>query len=412
MLRVPVIASVGHHADRTLIDDVAAVACSTPTHAAETAVPLHCAEARAALARRAPRGWPPRAPAPSSTRARELAALLARARRARRAPAPARCTRRCARSARERDAAVRRASARRTRRRARGARPPAAAAAGPDAAGRRARSSRSRSRSPRTTPSASSSAATRSSTTARATSSRAPRRRARPAGVRLFFADAAVEATIIEERGMTEETTETQTYEAATAPAGGRSSSASTPARPACARRSNWSRGPRPRGVLRGRARRGRAGPGGAAARGARRAAGERRRMTAFDAARRACPLRVDDYALEGLERAVSSDVHAQVDRDPAARRRRGGRRRGRQLHAEAHESLQAAGPVQPLAGRLDARVVLRPRRERSTCGPSRRDRTRSCTTACGPTSPPRSTSRCARPACRCTRRSSARRGR
>jgi exodeoxyribonuclease VII large subunit len=50
MLRVPVISSVGHHADRTLIDDVAAVACSTPTHAAETAVPLHCLEARAVLA--------------------------------------------------------------------------------------------------------------------------------------------------------------------------------------------------------------------------------------------------------------------------------------------------------------------------------------------------------------------------
>jgi len=49
MLRVPVIASVGHHTDRTLIDDVAAVCASTPTHAAEAAVPLHCAEARAAL---------------------------------------------------------------------------------------------------------------------------------------------------------------------------------------------------------------------------------------------------------------------------------------------------------------------------------------------------------------------------
>ena len=47
MLRVPVIASVGHHTDRTLIDDVAAVSCSTPTHAAEAAVPLHCGEARA-----------------------------------------------------------------------------------------------------------------------------------------------------------------------------------------------------------------------------------------------------------------------------------------------------------------------------------------------------------------------------
>jgi exodeoxyribonuclease VII large subunit len=49
MLRVPVISSVGHHGDHTLIDDVAAVACSTPTHAAEAAVPVDCAAARAAL---------------------------------------------------------------------------------------------------------------------------------------------------------------------------------------------------------------------------------------------------------------------------------------------------------------------------------------------------------------------------
>ncbi len=42
LLRVPVIASVGHHTDRTLIDDVAAVSCSTPTHAAEAAVPVDC----------------------------------------------------------------------------------------------------------------------------------------------------------------------------------------------------------------------------------------------------------------------------------------------------------------------------------------------------------------------------------
>ena len=51
LLRVPVIASVGHHTDRMLIDDVAAVACSTPTHAAEAAVPFNPLEARAALAR-------------------------------------------------------------------------------------------------------------------------------------------------------------------------------------------------------------------------------------------------------------------------------------------------------------------------------------------------------------------------
>jgi len=50
LLRVPVISSVGHHTDRTLLDDVAAVACSTPTHAAEAAVPLDCRAARAQLA--------------------------------------------------------------------------------------------------------------------------------------------------------------------------------------------------------------------------------------------------------------------------------------------------------------------------------------------------------------------------
>ncbi|MGI8846016.1 MAG: exodeoxyribonuclease VII large subunit [Thermoleophilaceae bacterium] len=55
LLPVPVIASVGHHTDRTLIDDVAAVACSTPTHAAEQAVRVHCGEARVELARNAVR---------------------------------------------------------------------------------------------------------------------------------------------------------------------------------------------------------------------------------------------------------------------------------------------------------------------------------------------------------------------
>jgi exodeoxyribonuclease VII large subunit len=49
LLRVPVISSVGHHTDRTLIDDVAAVCCSTPTHAAEAAVPVDCRAARLAV---------------------------------------------------------------------------------------------------------------------------------------------------------------------------------------------------------------------------------------------------------------------------------------------------------------------------------------------------------------------------
>jgi exodeoxyribonuclease VII large subunit len=49
LLALPVIASVGHHTDRTLLDDVAAVSCSTPTHAAEAAVGLDCGRARAEL---------------------------------------------------------------------------------------------------------------------------------------------------------------------------------------------------------------------------------------------------------------------------------------------------------------------------------------------------------------------------
>jgi exodeoxyribonuclease VII large subunit len=50
-----VIASVGHHADRTLIDDVAAISCSTPTHAAEAAVPIDCRAARGEMTARARR---------------------------------------------------------------------------------------------------------------------------------------------------------------------------------------------------------------------------------------------------------------------------------------------------------------------------------------------------------------------
>jgi exodeoxyribonuclease VII large subunit len=51
MLRVPVVSAVGHERDSTLIDDVAAVACSTPTHAAEAAIPLDCLAARGSLER-------------------------------------------------------------------------------------------------------------------------------------------------------------------------------------------------------------------------------------------------------------------------------------------------------------------------------------------------------------------------
>jgi exodeoxyribonuclease VII large subunit len=51
LLRVPVISAIGHERDSTLIDDVAAVTCSTPTHAAEAAIPLDCLLARRDLGR-------------------------------------------------------------------------------------------------------------------------------------------------------------------------------------------------------------------------------------------------------------------------------------------------------------------------------------------------------------------------
>jgi exodeoxyribonuclease VII large subunit len=46
LLEMPVIASVGHHTDHTLLDDVAAISCSTPTHAAEAAISIDCLRAR------------------------------------------------------------------------------------------------------------------------------------------------------------------------------------------------------------------------------------------------------------------------------------------------------------------------------------------------------------------------------
>jgi exodeoxyribonuclease VII large subunit len=54
-LPVPVVCSIGHHTDRTLLDDVAAESCSTPTHAAQVAVGMDCTRARADLARVAAR---------------------------------------------------------------------------------------------------------------------------------------------------------------------------------------------------------------------------------------------------------------------------------------------------------------------------------------------------------------------
>ncbi|HEY4811225.1 MAG TPA: exodeoxyribonuclease VII large subunit, partial [Solirubrobacteraceae bacterium] len=90
LLGVPVIASVGHHTDRTLLDDVAAVSCSTPTHAAEVAVRVDCKHARSEqamaarrLADHARRAVQPRATLPvAAARLRDHGrrAVLSRAR--------------------------------------------------------------------------------------------------------------------------------------------------------------------------------------------------------------------------------------------------------------------------------------------------------------------------------------------
>lgn len=135
MLRVPVIASVGHHADRTLIDDVAAVSCSTPTHAAETAVPLHCTDARAALGATAA-ALSRHARRAVVSRARELAAL---------SRAPGEHVEHQRRALHQTLRELRASATRRVadeggagRRRAEVLRRRAAAASGPDAAGRRA----------------------------------------------------------------------------------------------------------------------------------------------------------------------------------------------------------------------------------------------------------------------------------
>jgi exodeoxyribonuclease VII large subunit len=49
LLRLPVISAVGHEVDRTLIDDVSAVCCSTPTHAADELVRIDVRAARDAV---------------------------------------------------------------------------------------------------------------------------------------------------------------------------------------------------------------------------------------------------------------------------------------------------------------------------------------------------------------------------
>ena len=149
-----------------------------------------------------------------------------------------------------------------------------------------------------------------------------------------------------------------------------RSSSGWTPARPACARRSTSSaEGRGARRVLRRRARRRRPGARGAAPRRARRAArgghpaARRRDERRFDRIA-GLPLEIDDYALEPPRANVSSGF-LRRRRDPrCAARGRGRPRRGRRLRRRGpRRAARAPAPSLPLAGELDARRLLRPRR-------------------------------------------------
>src|SRR4051794_40377056 len=74
LLGTPVVSAVGHEVDRTLIDDVSAHCCSTPTHAAEVAVRVDCVAARERLTRDATR-LDAAGRSPVVVRARHLAAL-------------------------------------------------------------------------------------------------------------------------------------------------------------------------------------------------------------------------------------------------------------------------------------------------------------------------------------------------
>ena len=76
------------------------------------------------------------------------------------------------------------------------------------------------------------------------------------------------------------------------------------------------------------------------------------------------------------------------------------------------HEIAQKAGPILPLAGDWTIRSFSEHLADARPLPASRRSATSRSCTASGPTSRPRWTSRCARPAGRCTRCSAASRAR
>ena len=195
LLRLPVVSAVGHEVDRTLIDDVSAVCCSTPTHAAEELVRVDVRAARdGAPGRRRACGARGSDRDPHARAAPRRAGRRAGAKRARTSGSAS--TRSSARCAPRRCAACVRAttwpSATRSSSRARARRAPSRPRRWPGSAP----SSR---RSAGTIRSGCSSAATRGSS--RSTATPSPRRapRARRSDVRVRFADDAVRARIEED---------------------------------------------------------------------------------------------------------------------------------------------------------------------------------------------------------------------
>jgi hypothetical protein len=113
--------------------------------------------------------------------------------------------------------------------------------------------------------------------------------------------------------------------------------------------------------------------------------------------------LRARAHGARRLER-----VHARVDPHPPAGRGRGGHRRGRLLRGLRPGRAARGRPRRCRSrgpGRSRGSATTWPR---WTCGPRRPRTSPLCSTGCGPTSPRRWTSRCARRAGPCTRRSTA----
>jgi hypothetical protein len=121
--------------------------------------------------------------------------------------------------------------------------------------------------------------------------------------------------------------------------------------------------------------------------------------------------LTIDDYTLERRQQSVSSDF----ERVTTVITLRGAGEEGVGedvvYDAEDHDAALEQGATLPLAGSYTLETFSDALAGLDLFDSRRCARSRRCT-ARTPTSPPRSTSHCARPASRCTRRSGARRSR